>query len=51
MHANTVTEEAMEHFDNLMKHAVDLADVESGENIKNIVKLLDEKLEDMSKKS
>ena len=51
MHSNTVTEEAMEQFDNLMKHAVDLADVESDENVKNIVQLLDEKLEYMSKKS
>ena len=29
MHANTVAEEAMKLFDNLRKHAIDLADVES----------------------
>ena len=33
-----------------MKHRVDLADVESDENVKNIVQLLDAKLEDMCKK-
>ena len=47
MHSNTVAEEAMRLFDNLMKHEVDLADVESDENVKNIVQLLDAKLEDM----
>ena len=36
-------------FDNLIKHEVDLADVESDENVKNIVQLLDAKLEDTSK--
>ena len=51
MHANAVTEEAMEQFDNLMKHAVNPADVESDEIDKNIVQLLDKKLEYMSKKS
>ena len=50
MHSNTVAEEAMKLFDNLMKHEVDLADVESNENVKNSVQLLDAKLEDMSKK-
>ena len=29
MHANTVAEEAMQLFDNLIKHKVDLTDVES----------------------
>ena len=51
MHSNTVAEEAMKLFDNLMKHEVDLADVESGENVKNIVQLLDAKLEDMCKRT
>ena len=51
MHSNTVTEEATKLFDNLMKHEVDQADVESGENVKTIVQLLDAKLEDMSKKN
>ena len=36
MHAKTVTKEAMEQFDNLMKHAVHLADVESDENVKTL---------------
>ena len=49
MHTNTVAEEAMKLFDNLIKHEVDLAHVESGENVKNIVQLLDAKLENMSK--
>ena len=50
MHSNTVAEETvMKLFDNLMKHEVDLADVESDENVKNFVQLLDAKLEDMSK--
>ena len=51
MHANTVPEEARELFGNLMKHKVDLADVESDENVKNIVHLLDAKLEDMNKRT
>ena len=50
MHSNTVAEEAMKLFDNLMKHEVDLADVESDEKVKNSVQLLDAKLEDMIKK-
>ena len=50
MHSNTVAEEAIKLFDNLMKHEIHLADVESDENVKNIVQLLDAKLEDMSKK-
>ena len=50
MHFKTVAEEAMKLFDNLMKHEVDIADVDSDQNVKNIVKLLDTKLEDMSKK-
>ena len=37
--------------DNLIKHEVDLADMESDENVKNFVQLLDAKLEDMSKKN
>ena len=37
MHTNTVAEEAMKLFDNLMKNEVILADVESHENVKNIV--------------
>ena len=49
MHSNTVAEEAMKLFDNLIKHEVDLADVELDENVKTIVQLLDAKLEDMSK--
>ena len=50
MHSITVAKEAMmKLFDNLIKHEVDLADVESDENVKNIVQLLDTKLEDMSK--
>ena len=50
MHSNSVAKEAMmKLFDNLIKHEVDLADVESDENVKNIVQLLDTKLEDMSK--
>ena len=32
MHSNTVAEEAMKLFDNLMKHEDDLADVESDQN-------------------
>ena len=52
MHANTVTEEAvMKLFDNLMKHEVELAYVESDKNVRNIVQLLDAKQEDMSKKN
>ena len=51
VHANTVAEEAMKLFDNLMKHEVDLADVESDENVKIIVQLLETKLEDISKKN
>ena len=51
MYANIVAEEAMQLFDNLMKHEVDLADVELDENVKNIVQLLDAKLEDMSKRT
>ena len=34
MHSNTVAEEDMKLFDNLMKHEVDLADVELDENVK-----------------
>ena len=34
MHYNTVAEKAMKLFDNLMKHEVDLADVELDENVK-----------------
>ena len=48
---HTCIPEAMKLFDNLMKHEVDLADVESGENVKNIVQLLDAKLEDTSKRT
>ena len=51
MYSNTVAEEAMKLFDNLMKHEVNLADVESDENVKTIVQLLDAKLEDMSKRT
>ena len=51
MHANTVAEKAMKLFGNLMKHEVDLANMESDENVGNIVQLLDAKLEDMSKKN
>ena len=51
MHTNTVAEEAMKLFDNLMKHEVILADVESHENVKNIVQLLDAKLEHISKRT
>ena len=40
----------MRLFGNLMKHEVDLADVELDENVKNIVQLLDAKLEKISKK-
>ena len=36
IHANTVAEEAMKLFDNLMKHEVDLADVESDETVKTL---------------
>ena len=49
MHANTVAEEAMKLFDNLMKHDVDLSNVESDENVRNIEQLLYAKLDDMSK--
>ena len=49
MYSNTVAEEAMKLFNNLMKHEVNLADVESDENVKTIVQLLEAKLEDMSK--
>ena len=41
----------MKLFDNLMKHEVYLADVESDENVKNIVQMLDAKLEDLSKRT
>ena len=51
VHDNTVAEEARELFDNLMKHEVDLANVESDENVRNIEQLIDAKLEDMSKKN
>ena len=51
MYSNTVPLKAMKLFDNLMKHEVDLADVESAENVKTIVQLLDAKLEDMSKRT
>ena len=52
MHSDTGAEEAiMKLFDNLIKHEVDLADVESDENVTNIVQLLDAKLEDMCKKN
>ena len=45
MHSYTVAEEAMmKLFDNLIKHEVDLADVESDENVLSIVQLLDAKL-------
>ena len=37
VHANTVAEEAMNLFNNLMKYELDLADVESDENVKNII--------------
>ena len=36
IHANTVAEEAMKLFDNLVKHEVDLADVESDETVKTL---------------
>ena len=36
IHSNTVAEENMKLFDNLMKHEVDLADVESDENVKTL---------------
>ena len=49
MYSNTVAEKAMKLVDNLMKHEVELADVELDENVKNIVQLLDAKLEYMSK--
>ena len=51
MHSNTVSEEAMKPFDNLMKYEVDLADVESDENVRNILQLLDAKLEDMMRRT
>ena len=38
-------------FDNLMKHEVDLVEVESDENVNNFVQSLDAKLDDMSKKN
>ena len=41
----------MKLFDKFMKHEVDLAYVESDENVRNIEQLLDAKLEDMSKKN
>ena len=45
MHSYTVAEEAMmKLFDNLIKHEVDLAYVESDENVLSIVQLLDAKL-------
>ena len=34
MYSNTVAEEAIKLFDNLMKQEVDLADVELNENVK-----------------
>ena len=37
MYSNTVTEEDMKLFGNLMKHEVNLADVESDENVKTIL--------------
>ena len=49
MYANTAAEEAMKLFDNLIKHEVDLTDMESDENVINIVQLLDTQLEDMSR--
>ena len=49
MYSNTVAEKAIEVFDNLMKHEVDLADVQLDQNVKTIVQLLNAKLEDMSK--
>ena len=36
IHANTVAEEAMKLFANLMKHEVDQADVESDETVKTL---------------
>ena len=36
IHANTVAEEAIKLFNNLMKHEVDLADVESDETVKTL---------------
>ena len=51
MHVNTVAKEDMKLFDILMKYGGDLADVESNENVKNIVQLLDTKLEDKGKKN
>ena len=52
MHSDTGVEEAiMKLFDNLIKHEVDLANVESDENVTNIVQLLDAKVEDMCKKN
>ena len=51
MHSNSLAEEAMKLFDNLMKHEIYLADVESDEDVKNIVQLLDAKLEDTSKRT
>ena len=35
MHSNTVAEEAMKLFDNLMTHKVDLADVDSDKNVEH----------------
>ena len=37
MLANTVAEETMKLCDDLMKYELDLADVESDENVKNII--------------
>ena len=36
MHFKTVTEEAMKLFDSLVKHEVDIADVESDKNVKTL---------------
>ena len=36
MHFNTVAEEAMKLFDSLVKHEVDIADVESDKNVKTL---------------
>ena len=37
MHANTVAEEAMKLFDNLMKYEVELPNVESDANVKGVL--------------
>ena len=36
MHFKTVTEEAMKLFDSLVKHEVDIADVEADKNVKTL---------------